>query len=345
MAYGPTEVSEKEPSNSAPPPPPGRQLSMAEAINEAIRMEMRRDKEIVLLGQDIGTYGGTFGVYKGLFDEFGSERVRDGPLCEAATTGFGIGLALAGHPTIVEIEFIDFITLASDALVNQAAKMRYFFGGQVRVPLVVRTPIVSRLGLGAQHSQSLEAWLMHVPGLRVIIPSNGADAKGLMLTALRDGNPTVFIEHVRLYASRGPVPEQDEPIPLGKLRTARHGNDVTIITYGGMVKPCIDAAEQAAKDGIECEVLDVRTLSPLDREGLCQSVRRTGRAVVAHEAVKTGGAGAEIAQSVVEGAFDYLKAPIIRVASKDLPIPTGTLQDLVFPSAADVGAAVRQVMQ
>jgi pyruvate dehydrogenase E1 component beta subunit len=318
---------------------------MAEAINEAIRLEMRSNPEIILLGQDIGAYGGTFGVYKGLFDEFGPERVRDGPLCEAATAGFGIGLALAGHPTIVEIEFIDFITLVTDALVNQAAKMRYFFGGQVKIPLILRAPIVNRLGLGAQHSQSLEAWLMHVPGLRVVVPSNGADAKGLLLTALRDDNPTVFIEHVRLYSSRGAVNERDEPIPFGKLRVARHGSDLTIATYSGMVKPCLDTAEKLATEGIECEVLDLRTLAPLDRDGLCESVRRTGRLIVAHEAVKTGGAGAEIAQSAVEGAFDYLQAPIMRVASKDLPIPTGTLQDAVYPHAADVEQAVRQVMQ
>src|SRR5262245_19009970 len=170
-----------------------RQLSMAEAINEAIRQEMRRDEKITLLGQDIGAYGGTFGVYKGLFDEFGPERVRDGPLCEAATTGFGIGLAISGRTTIVEIEFIDFITLALDAMVNQAAKMRYFFGGQIKVPIILRAPVVNRLGLGAQHSQSLEAWVMHVPGLRVLAPSNAADAKGLMLAAIRDGNPCVFV--------------------------------------------------------------------------------------------------------------------------------------------------------
>jgi pyruvate/2-oxoglutarate/acetoin dehydrogenase E1 component len=342
MAYGPAPVA----APAATGPELGvRQLSMAEAINEAIRCEMRGNQEIILLGQDIGAYGGTFGVYKGLYDEFGPERVRDGPLCEAATAGFGIGLALAGHPTIVEIEFIDFITLVTDALVNQAAKMRYFFGGQVKIPLILRAPIVNRLGLGAQHSQSLEAWLMHVPGLRVVAPSNGADAKGLLLTALRDDNPTVFVEHVRLYATRGPVSEDDEPIPFGKLRVARTGSDVTIATYSGMVKPCLDAAEKLANDGIECEVLDLRSLSPLDRDGLCESVRRTGRLVVAHEAVKTAGAGAEIAQSAVEGAFDYLPAPIVRVASKDLPIPTGTLQDSVYPHAADVEQAVRQVMQ
>lgn len=346
MAYGTAHGSDEQMAAAAVvAPAQGRQMSMGEAINEAIRLEMRRNEDIVLLGQDIGAYGGTFGVYKGLFDEFGPERVRDGPLCEAATAGFGIGLALAGHPTIVEIEFIDFMTLASDAVVNQAAKMRYFFGGQVRVPLVIRTPIVNRLGLGAQHSQSLEAWLMHVPGLRVIVPSNGADAKGLMLAALRDGNPTVFVEHVRLYATRGPVPDDDEPIPLGKLRVARSGSDATIITYSGMVKPCLDAAETLAKEGIECEVLDLRTLAPLDREGIWQSVRRTGRVVVAHEAVKTAGAGAEIAQTVIEGAFDYLHAPIVRVAAMDLPIPTGTLQDIVFPNAADVEAAIRKVMQ
>lgn len=322
-----------------------RELSMAEALNETIRNEMRANPEIVLLGQDIGPYGGTFGVYKGLYDEFGPERVRDGPLCEAATAGFGIGLALAGHPTIVEIEFIDFITLVTDALVNQAAKMRYFFGGQVKVPLILRAPIVNRLGMGAQHSQSLEAWLMHIPGLRVVAPSNGADAQGLMLTALRDDNPTVFIEHVRLYASRGPVAEEAEPIPFGKLRVVREGSDVTIATYSGMVKPCLEAAEKLASEGVDCEVLDLRSLSPLDREGLCASVRRTGRLIVAHEAVKTCGAGAEIAQSAIEGAFDYLQAPIVRVAAKDLPIPTGPLQDAVYPHAADVEQAIRQVMQ
>ena len=322
-----------------------QQLSMAEAINQAIRHEMRRDPNIVLLGQDIGTYGGTFGVYKGLFDEFGPERVRDGPLCEAATTGFGVGLAISGMQAIVEIEFMDFMTLAADAVVNQAAKMRYFFGGQVSVPLIVRTPVANRLGLGSQHSQSLEAWFMHVPGLRVVIPSNATDAKGLMIAAIRDRNPTVFVELVRLYASKAPVEEEDEPIPLGKLRVARPGADVTIATYSGMVKPSLDAAAKLSDEGIDCEVLDLRCLAPLDREGLCASVRKTGRLVVAHEAVKTGGAGAEIAQSAMEGAFDFLQAPIQRVASKDLPIPAGKLQDSVFPSAADVEDAVRSVMQ
>ncbi len=317
---------------------------MAEAINEALRHEMRRNPDITLLGQDIGPYGGTFGVYKGLYDEFGVDRVTDGPVAEAATTGIGIGLAMAGMPTVVEIEFIDFITLASDAIVNQAAKMRFCFGGQVNVPLVIRTPIVNRLGLGAQHSQSLEAWFMHIPGLRVVIPSNGADAKGLMLTALRDGNPVLYIEHVRLYSSKGEVPEADEPIPFGKLRVAREGHHVTLATYSGMVKPCLVAAEELAKEGIECEVLDLRTLAPLDRDGIIASVIKTGRLIVAHEAAKTAGAGAEIAQVAQEGAFDYLEAPILRVTGDDQPAPVGTLQDLVFPNKEKVIAAVRSVM-
>ncbi len=323
----------------------GKEISISEAINEGIRHEMRRDPNVILLGQDIGPYGGTFGVYKGLYEEFGEDRVRDGPLCEAATCGFGIGLALAGMPAVVEIEFDDFLTLASDALVNQAAKMRYFLGGQVQVPLVVRTPVVNRLGLGAQHSQSLEAWFMHVPGLRVAIPSNPADARGLIVAAIRDPNPVLFIENVRLYSAKGAVPEEVEPIEFGEVRTLRDGSDVTVATYGGMVRPCLEAAEKVAGEGIECEVLDLRTLSPLDREGICESVRKTGKLIVAHEAVKTGGAGAEVAQSVVEGAFDYLEAPIVRVASKDLPIPVGSLQDLVYPDLEDVVEAVHTVME
>lgn len=318
---------------------------MSEAINAGIRHEMRRDKNIILLGQDIGPYGGTFGVYKGLYEEFGEDRVRDGPLCEAATCGFGIGLALAGMPAIVEVEFDDFLTLASDALVNQAAKMRFFFGGQVNVPLVVRTPIVNRLGLGAQHSQSLEAWFMHVPGLRVIIPSNAADAKGLLIAAIRDGNPTLFVENVRLYGAKVEVPDDFSPIPLGKLRVAREGSDATIVTYSGMVGPSLKAATELEKSGIDCEVLDLRTLSPLDREGICLSVRKTGKLVIAHEGVKTGGVGAEVAQSAIEGAFDFLEAPIVRVASMDMPIPVGNLQDLVYPDWEDVARAVEVVMK
>lgn len=316
---------------------------MAEAIREAIRSEMLQNKRVTLLGQDIGPYGGTFGVYKGLFEEFGPERVRDGPLCEAATTGVGIGLAISGWPAVVEIEFMDFITLASDALVNQAAKFHYFFNGQMSVPLVVRTPVVNRLGFGSQHSQSLEAWFMHVAGLQVVVPSNSVDAKGLMLTALRSRNPTLFVENVRLYGVRAEV-SSDEAIPFGQVRISRSGRDVSFIGYGGMIRPCLDAAKRLAEKGVECEVIDVRTLSPLDREGICQSVRKTGRAIVTHEAAKTAGPGAEIAQSIMEGAFDYLKAPITRVAACDVPIPTGKLQDHVFPSSETLEEAALKLM-
>src|SRR5579872_2707338 len=212
-----------------------RTLTMRESINEALREEMRCQPELVLLGQDIGAYGGTFGVYRGLFDEFGPERVRDGPLCESATVGFGIGLAISGIRCVVELEFMDFVTVAMDQIVNQAAKLHYFFGGQLSIPLVIRTPIVSRMGMGSQHSQSLEAWFIHVPGLKVAIPSNAYDAKGLLKTALRDQNPVLFIENVRLYASKVEVPEEDYFIPFGQSRVARQGSDLTIVAISGMV--------------------------------------------------------------------------------------------------------------
>jgi pyruvate dehydrogenase E1 component beta subunit len=322
-----------------------RQLSMAEAIREAIRHEMHRDSNLMLMGQDIGPYGGTFGVYRGLIEEFGADRVHDCPLCEAATAGFGVGMAISGMPTIVEVGFMDFITLSMDAIVNQAAKMRYFFGGNVQVPFIVRTPVSNRRGLGAQHSQSLEAWFMHIPGLHVVAPSNATDAKGLLISAIRGGNPTIFMENVRLYATKASVDEADEPIPFGKLRVAREGTDVTIVTYSAMVRPALEAAANLANEGIECEVLDLRTLAPLDGDSICSSVRKTGRMVVVHEAVRTCGAGAEIAQVALEGAFDYLQAPIQRVTSKDLPIPTGPLENEVFPRVSDVEMAVRTVMK
>src|SRR5690242_14477471 len=210
-------------------------IAMSEAINQALREEMRVQPELTLLGQDIGAYGGTFGVYRGLFDEFGPERVRDGPLCESATVGFGIGLAVTGMRCVVEVEFMDFLTVAMDQIVNQAAKLHYFTGGQLSVPLVVRTPIVSRLGMGPQHSQSLEAWFMHVPGLRLVLPSNPYDAKGLMKTALREPNPVMFIENAKLYGAKGEVPEQEYAIPFGKANVLRSGTDATLVAISGSV--------------------------------------------------------------------------------------------------------------
>ena len=321
-----------------------RQITYSQAINEAIREEMRRDPNIVLLGQDIGSYGGAFGVYRDLFEEFGEERVRDGPLSEAATAGFGIGLAIAGMRAIVEIEFMDFSTLVLDAIVNQAAKMRYFYGGKLKVPVVIRTPAATKLGLGAQHSQSLEAWFMHSPGLRIAMPSTPHDAKGLLKTAIRQDDPVVFIEHVRLYASKGEVPEDEYLEPFGKARIVREGSDVTVVAVAMMVQEAMQAAEELQKEGISAELIDPRTLAPLDRETIVRSVEKTGRLIVTHEAYQTAGIGAEIGQIAQEGAFDYPVAPVKRVAGKDQPIPCGTLQEKVFPNRDRIIEAVRDLM-
>lgn len=319
-------------------------LTVSQAINTAIREEMIRQPELILLGQDIGAYGGTFGVYRGLFEEFGPERVRDGPLCESATVGFGIGLAMQGMRCIVEIEFMDFICLALDQIVNQAAKMHYFFGGQVTVPLVIRTPIVSRIGMGPQHSQSLEAWLMHVPGLKIAIPSNAHDAKGLMTAALRDSNPIVFIENVKLYAAKGEVPEHDYTVEFGKMRVVVPGTDVTLVAISGTVPEAVAAAEQLRSEGISVEVVDPRTLSPFDTEGVAESLRKTHRMVIAHDACRTCGVAAEISQRMMETAFDYLDAPIVRVTGMDVPVPSGPLHLSVVPDRLKIAAAVRSLV-
>jgi len=321
-----------------------RAITMSQAINEAIREEMRLQPEIVLLGQDIGAYGGTFGVYRGLFDEFGQDRVRDGPLCESATVGFGIGLAMMGMRSVVELEFMDFSTLALDQIVNQAAKMHYFYGGQVTVPMVIRTPIVSRIGMGPQHSQSLEAWFMHVPGLRIAIPSNAYDAKGLMATALREPNPVVFIENVKLYNTRAEVPEEPYAIPFGSARVLAEGLDATLVAISGTVPEALAAADQLARDGISVEVLDPRTLAPLDTQGIAASLRKTRRMVITHDAYQTCGVAAEISQRMMETAFDYLDAPIARVTGLDVPVPSGPLHTAVVPDRARIASAVRALL-
>ncbi len=245
---------------------------------------------------------------------------------------------------IVEIEFMDFSTLVLDAIVNQAAKMRYFYGGKLKVPVVVRTPAATKLGLGAQHSQSLEAWFMHSPGLRIAMPSTPRDAKGLLKTAIRQDNPVVFIEHVRLYASKGEVPEDEYLEPFGKARIVREGSDVTVVAVAMMVQEAMQAAEELQKEGISAELIDPRTLAPLDRETIVRSVEKTGRLIVTHEAYQTAGIGAEIGQIAQEGAFDYLVAPVKRVAGKDQPIPCGTLQEKVFPNRDRIIEAVRDLM-
>ena len=240
------------------------ELTYAQAINEGIREEMRLNNKIVVMGEDVGKYGGVFGVTRGLYDEFGGERVRDCPLNEAAIVGFAIGLSLSGHPTIAELEFMDFTTFAMDPITNQAPKLRYFWGGQATVPLVVRTPIAAGLGFGTQHSQSLEAWLMHVPGLKIAMPSTAYDAKGLIKTAIREPNPVVFAESMGLYSTRGELPDEDYAIPFGQADVKRKGSDVTVVALGLMVPKALKAAEELAALGIDVEVIDPRTIAPLD---------------------------------------------------------------------------------
>jgi pyruvate/2-oxoglutarate/acetoin dehydrogenase E1 component len=319
-------------------------ITMREAIDQAIREEMHRQPELVLLGQDIGAYGGTFGVYRGLFEEFGPERVRDGPLCESATVGFGIGLAISGVRAVVEVEFMDFTTFAMDQIVNQAAKMHYFTGGQLTVPLVIRTPIVSRMGMGPQHSQSLEAWFMHVPGLKIAIPSNAYDAKGLLKTALRDPNPVLFIENVRLYGAKTEVPESDYCIPLGQARVLRSGSDVTLVAISAAVPEGLAAAEELEQEGIAVEVIDPRSLNPFDTATLADSLRKTGRMVITHDACRTCGVAAEISQRMMEEAFDYLNAPITRITGLDVPTPSGYLHSTVVPDKSRIADAIRSLM-
>lgn len=319
-----------------------REISCAQALNEGIREEMQRDPNLVILGEDIGKYGGVFGVTKGLYDEFGGARVRDCPLNEAAIIGFGVGLAISGKPAITELEFMDFVTFAMDPIVNQAAKLRYFWGGQVEVPLVVRMPITAGLGFGSQHSQSLEAWFVHVPGLKVAIPSTPYDAKGLIKSAIRDRNPVIFIENLSLYAAKGAVPEEEYLIPFGQADIKRAGDDVTVVAISGMAPQALKAAEALASDGIAAEIIDPRTLAPLDIDTIVESVMKTGRLVIAHAAPKTGGVGAEIAQQVVERAFDYLDGPIVRVAAADVPIAASQpLEKATFPDWQDIVAACR----
>ena len=319
------------------------ELTVSEALNRAIAEALERDgPNIMHLGQDIGPYGGTFGVTRGLWDRFGDDVVRDGPLCESSTVGFAIGLAISGVRAIVEIEFFDFIGVAMDQVFNQAAKLHYFSGGQLKVPLVIRTPIVSRLGTGPQHSQSLEAWFMHIPGIKIAIPSAADDAYGLMRTALLDENPVLFVENVRLYGRRGEVDLDAPPIPFGSARIARAGGDVTIVALSNMVDEALAAADILAARGIAAEVIDPRTIAPLDLETILGSLRKTMRLVITHDAHKTGGFGAELAALCWEHAFDYLDAPVERVCGLDVPIPSGKELEEVYPSAdAIVSAAER----
>jgi pyruvate dehydrogenase E1 component beta subunit len=321
------------------------ELTMGEALNRALAEAIERDPEMMLLGQDMGVHGGTFGVTRGLYDRFGHDVVRDGPLAESATVGFGIGLAVSGVRAVVEIEFFDFIGVAMDQVFNQAAKLHYFTGGKLSVPLVIRTPIVARMGMGPQHSQSLEAWFMHIPGLKIAMPADATDAYGLLRTALLDQNPVLMIENVRLYGRRSLVDLSAEPIPFGKARTVRPGSDVTIVALSALVHEAVAAAEKVAARGIDVEVIDPRTLNPFDMDAILESVRRTNHLIVAHDAHKTCGVGAEIAARCMEEAFDFLDAPVERVCGLDVPVPSGPLLTEVYPTEDDIVAAIDRTLE
>lgn len=323
-----------------------REISYREAINEALREEMDRDSSVFLLGEDIqDPWMGTYNVTEGLSTDYGVERIRNTPISEGAIVGASIGSALTGMRPVAELMYVDFAALAMDQLVNQAAKIRYMSGGQVRVPLVVRTQGGAGRSLGAQHSQSLEAWFVHVPGLYVVMPATPYDAKGLMKTAIRSDNPVIYLEHKMLYTTKGPVPEEEYVIPLGKADIRRSGRDVTIIAISRMVLWAMEAARRLSEEGIEAEVIDPRTLHPLDEETILDSVARTSRLVVAHEAVERGGWGAEVAALVADKAIGYLDAPIRRVAARNAPIGFApTFENYIIPGPEEIVKAVKEIV-
>jgi pyruvate dehydrogenase E1 component beta subunit len=324
-----------------------RELTYLEAVREALIQEMRRDETVFLLGEDIGVYGGAFGVSRGMLEEFGPERVRETPISEAGIAGAATGAALMGMRPIMEIMFMDFMTISMNQLVNQAAKMRFMFGGKASIPLVCRAPAGSGTGAAAQHSQSLEAWFVHAPGIKVVAPSTAYDAKGLLVTSIRDNNPVVFMEHKLLYRTKAEVPEETYAIPLGKADIKREGDDLTVIAYSVMVSRALEAAEELAAEGIEVEVVDPRTLKPLDRETIIRSVSKTGRVLILHEAPVTGGFGGELAAVIGDSeAFDFLDAPIRRLAGRNIPIPYNrTLERAAVPQVEDIVAAARELAQ
>lgn len=323
-----------------------RELTYAQAINEALRQCMKEDERVILLGEDIGVYGGIFQVTAGLLSEFGPERVIDTPIAEAGFTGASIGAALTGMRPVVEIMFIDFTTVCMDMIINQMAKMHYMFGGRGKVPMVLRINIGAGRGAAAQHSQSFHALFMHIPGLYVAAPATPYDAKGLMIEAIRNDNPVVFVEHKKLYVEKGDVPEEGYTIPFGQADIKREGSDLTIVATHALVTRSLNAAEEVAKEGIDVEILDPRTLVPLDRAAILESVKKTGRLLVADEGHKTCGVAAEISAMVAEEAIYYLKAPVARVCSPDTPVPfSPPLEQAYIPDVKDLVPAIKRLMQ
>jgi pyruvate dehydrogenase E1 component beta subunit len=324
-----------------------REITYVEAVREALAQKMREDPTVFLIGEDVGVYGGAFGASAGLIEEFGPERVIDTPISEAGIAGACIGAALTGMRPVGEIQFMDFVTLSMEQLVLQAAKIRFMFGGRARVPFVLRMPAGSGTGAAAQHSESLENWFVHVPGLKVVMPSTPYDVKGLLIASIEDDNPVIFVEHKLLYRVKGPVPEAMYRVPLSKSHVVRPGRDVTIVAISVMVQRALQAAEQLAQEGIEVEIIDPRTLRPLDEEPILDSVVKTGKVLIVHEAVKTSGFGAEIAARIAESsAFAYLEAPIRRLGGLEIPIPYNrTLEYHAVPQVEHIVAEARALAQ
>jgi len=318
-------------------------MTYMEALREGMSIRMRENKNVILFGEDVGAFGGCFGVSGGMLNEFGADRVRDTPISEGVIVGCAVGAAATGMRPIAELMFIDFLTVGMDQLVNQAAKMRYMFGGKISIPMVLRVPAGGGISAAAQHSQSLEAWVTHIPGLKVVYPSTPQDALGLMLAAIDDDDPVVMIENKVLYGSSGEVSSL-EPIPLGKGDIKRAGKDMTIVAYGRMVTEALAAAEVLAKEGIECEVVDPRSLYPLDKALIGESIARTHKALVVTEEAKRGGYGGEISAIIAEEFFDSLDAPVVRVGALNAPIPfSPPLEQYVLPNSKDIVAAARKM--
>jgi pyruvate/2-oxoglutarate/acetoin dehydrogenase E1 component len=324
-----------------------KDLSYLEAIREALVEEMRRDPKVFVLGEDVGAYGGAFGVTQGLYEEFGEARVVDTPISESAIVGISIGASLRGYRPVAEMQFADFISCAFDQIVNQAATLRYRYGGRATVPIVVRAPSGGNVGGGLYHSQNPEAWFVHRPGLKVVAPSTAYDAKGLLKAAIRDPNPVVYFEHKYLYRRvKGPVPEGDEIVPIGVAATRREGDAVTLLTYGAMVMPSLEASDRLSKeDGVEVEVIDLRTLWPYDKEAIFKSVEKTSRVLIVHEDVKTLGIAAELSAVITEEHFDWLDAPVMRVTYPDThPTFSQVLESANLPNADKISDALRRLV-
>jgi len=321
-----------------------KQMTYAEAIRDGMRVEMLRDPNVYLQGEDVAQFGGCFGVTAGLYDELGPKRVMNTPISEAVIIGSAVGAALAGLRPIAEIMFVDFMGCCMDELFNQAAKLRYMNGGKCKVPMVIRTPCGAGMSAAAQHSQCVESWFTHIPGVKTVMPSTPADAKGLMIAAIRDDNPVMYIEHKQLLGVAGDVPEGEYVVPLGKADIKREGSDITIVAWSWMIQKALAAAEELAAKGINAEVLDPRTLVPFDKDALLKSVAKTGKLLIVHEEVKTSGFGGEIAAIVCEEGFDYLDAPIKRVTPPDVPIPFNPILEAEFiPSVEKIMKAVESM--